>query len=62
MVATPLLIAHRAGNDPAHLRAAEAASADVIEADLHLWRGRLELRHLKTAGPLLKSFLEAYSG
>jgi glycerophosphoryl diester phosphodiesterase len=53
VVATPLLIAHRAGNDPAHLRAAEAASADVIEADLHLWRGRLELRHLKTAGPLL---------
>jgi glycerophosphoryl diester phosphodiesterase len=50
---TPLLIAHRAGNDPVHLRAAEAAGADVIEADLHLRRGRLELRHLKTAGPLL---------
>jgi glycerophosphoryl diester phosphodiesterase len=48
----PLLIAHRAGNDPVHLRAAEAAGADVIEADLQLWRGRLELRHLKTAGPL----------
>ena len=48
----PLLIAHRAGNDPAHLRAAEEAGADVIEADLHLWRGRLELRHLKTVGPL----------
>jgi glycerophosphoryl diester phosphodiesterase len=48
----PLLIAHRAGNDPVQLRAAEAAGADVIEADLHLRRGRLELRHLKTAGPL----------
>jgi glycerophosphoryl diester phosphodiesterase len=48
----PLLIAHRAGNDLAHLRAAEATGADVIEADLHLRRGRLELRHLKTAGPL----------
>jgi glycerophosphoryl diester phosphodiesterase len=48
----PLLIAHRAGNDPVHLRAAEAAGADVIEADLHLRRRRLELRHLKTAGPL----------
>ena len=52
VVDAPLLIAHRAGNDPAHLRAAEDAGADVIEADLHLWRGRLELRHLKTAGPL----------
>ena len=52
MVGAPLLIAHRAGNDPARLRAAEGAGADVIEADLHLRRGRLELRHLKTAGPL----------
>jgi hypothetical protein len=50
--AAPLLIAHRAGNEPAHLRAAEQAGADVIEADLQLRRGRLELRHLKTAGPL----------
>jgi glycerophosphoryl diester phosphodiesterase len=52
VVAWPLLIAHRAGNDPVQLRAAEAIGADVVEADLHLWRGRLELRHLKTAGPL----------
>jgi glycerophosphoryl diester phosphodiesterase len=52
VVDAPLLIAHRAGNDPAKLRAAERARADVIEADLHLRRGRLELRHLKTAGPL----------
>jgi glycerophosphoryl diester phosphodiesterase len=53
MVGEPLLlIAHRAGNDPARVRAAEQAGADVIEADLHLWRGALELRHLKTAGPL----------
>jgi glycerophosphoryl diester phosphodiesterase len=48
----PLLIAHRAGNDPARLRAAERVGVDVIEADLHLRRGRLELRHLKTVGPL----------
>jgi glycerophosphoryl diester phosphodiesterase len=48
----PLLIAHRAGNEPDRLRAAERAGADVIEADLHLRRGRLELRHLKTVGPL----------
>jgi glycerophosphoryl diester phosphodiesterase len=52
VVAAPLLIAHRAGNEPARLRAAERAGADVIEADLHLRRGRLELRHLKTLGPL----------
>ena len=25
----------------------------ALEADVHLYRGRLELRHLKTAGPLL---------
>ena len=52
MVDAPLLIAHRAGNDPGELRAAERAGADVIEADLHLRRGRLELRHLKTVGSL----------
>jgi hypothetical protein len=52
VVRDPLLIAHRAGNDAARVRAAEAAGADVIEADLHLWRGRLELRHLKTVGTL----------
>ena len=52
VVGAPLLIAHRAGNEPERLRAAEGAGADVIEADLHLRRGRLELRHLKTLGPL----------
>jgi glycerophosphoryl diester phosphodiesterase len=52
VVDAPLLIAHRAGNDPAHVRAAELAGVDVIEADLHLWRGGLALRHLKTVGPL----------
>ena len=52
MVGPPLLIAHRAGNDPAHLLAAEHAGADVVEADLHLRRGQVELRHLKTVGPL----------
>jgi glycerophosphoryl diester phosphodiesterase len=48
----PLLIAHRAGNHPGSVRAAAQAGADVIEADLHLWRGRLDLRHLKTVGSL----------
>lgn len=51
-VDTPLLIAHRAGNEPGRLRAAERVDVDVIEADLHLRRGRLELRHLKSVGPL----------
>ena len=52
VVDAPLLIAHRAGNEPERLRAAERGGADVIEADLHLRRGRLELRHLKTVGSL----------
>jgi glycerophosphoryl diester phosphodiesterase len=47
-----LVLAHRAGNDLACLRAAEDAGADVIEADVHLAGGRLEVRHLKGAGPL----------
>lgn len=47
-----LAIAHRAGNDLATLRAAAALGADVIEADVHLHRGRLEVRHTKTLWPL----------
>jgi hypothetical protein len=49
---TLLAIAHRAGNSLAGLRAANLAGADVIECDVHAHRGRLEVRHLKTAGPL----------
>lgn len=44
------VIAHRAGNDPVSLREV-AAHADLVEADLHLWRGRLEVRHAKRAWP-----------
>lgn len=47
-----LHVAHRAGNDPGTLQAAAAAGADLAEADVHLRRGRLELRHAKSAGPL----------
>jgi glycerophosphoryl diester phosphodiesterase len=47
-----LAIAHRAGNSLAGLRAANALAVDVIECDVHEYRGRLEVRHLKTAGPL----------
>lgn len=49
---SPLAIAHRAGNSLAALRVAVDVGVDVIEADVHAYRGRLEVRHLKTAGPL----------
>jgi glycerophosphoryl diester phosphodiesterase len=48
----PLAIAHRAGNSLAGLHAANRLGVDVIECDVHHHRGRLEVRHLKTAGPL----------
>jgi glycerophosphoryl diester phosphodiesterase len=47
-----LAIAHRAGNSLAGLDEANLLGADVIECDVHAHRGRLEVRHLKTAGPL----------
>jgi glycerophosphoryl diester phosphodiesterase len=47
-----LAIAHRGGNSMAELRTANALHVDVIECDVHEHRGRLEVRHLKTAGPL----------
>jgi glycerophosphoryl diester phosphodiesterase len=49
---TALAIAHRAGNSLPALWAANALGADVIECDVHEYRGRLEVRHFKTAGPL----------
>jgi glycerophosphoryl diester phosphodiesterase len=49
---TPFPIAHRAGNDLASLRRAESLGLPLVEADVHLFRGRLEVRHLKTVGPL----------
>ena len=49
---TVLAIAHRAGNSLAGLAAANDLGVDVIECDVHGYRGRLEVRHLKTAGPL----------
>jgi glycerophosphoryl diester phosphodiesterase len=51
---SPLLaVAHRAGNNLADLRAALAAGVDLVEADVHLYRGALEVRHRKTIGPHL---------
>jgi glycerophosphoryl diester phosphodiesterase len=47
-----LAIAHRAGNSLAGLHEANELGVDVIECDVHHHRGDLEVRHLKTAGPL----------
>jgi glycerophosphoryl diester phosphodiesterase len=49
---TALAIAHRAGNSLAGLHQANALGVDVVECDVHEYRGRIEVRHLKTAGPL----------
>jgi glycerophosphoryl diester phosphodiesterase len=51
-MSTPFVVAHRAGNDLDILRRAEALGSRLVEADLHLRRGRVEVRHLKTLGPL----------
>jgi hypothetical protein len=48
----PFIVAHRAGNDLARLRAAEALELPLVEADVHLFGGRLEVRHRKTVGPI----------
>ena len=53
MTGRVLLVAHRAGNDPATARAAAEAGADLVEADVHMRRGRLELRHPRRLGPVL---------
>jgi glycerophosphoryl diester phosphodiesterase len=47
-----LAVAHRAGNDLEALHAAVELGADVLEADVHSHRGRLEVRHHKALGPL----------
>lgn len=46
------VVAHRAGNSLARLQDAERLGVALVEADIRLWRGRLEGRHLKTVGPL----------
>lgn len=44
------VVAHRAGNRPESIAPA-AASADAVELDVHLLRGRLEVRHSKAVWP-----------
>lgn len=48
----PLVIAHRFGNEPHLVRGAVEAGADLVELDVWPYRGRLEVRHLKTMGPI----------
>jgi glycerophosphoryl diester phosphodiesterase len=48
----PFVIAHRAGNDLAELRRTAALGVPWAEADLRLFRGRVEVRHLRTIGPV----------
>lgn len=43
----PLAVAHRAGNDLRLLREAEAARVDLVEVDVWLHRGQVEVRHLR---------------
>ena len=52
----PLRIAHRGGNALKRLVEAERASVDVVELDLWLHRGRLDVRHAQSTGalPLLR--------
>lgn len=46
------MVAHRAGNCLDRLRDAERLGVPFVEADVRLFRGRPEIRHLKTLGPL----------
>jgi glycerophosphoryl diester phosphodiesterase len=46
-----LAIAHRSGNTVAGLREALDSGVDLVEADVHAFRGALEVRHHKSLGP-----------
>ena len=49
----PLVVAHRGGESPEALRASLALGADLVEVDVHLFRGGLELGHARPIGPFL---------
>ena len=51
MRAPGLVVAHRAANTAESL-ASLPPGVDVVEADVHLFHGRLEVRHAKTLWPL----------
>jgi glycerophosphoryl diester phosphodiesterase len=48
----PIIVAHRSGNSQSAIERATEIGVDVLEADIWLHQGRLEVRHSKTAGPL----------
>lgn len=48
---SPFVVAHRAGNQLAALVAVQRSGAALAEADVRLFHGRVEIRHLKTVGP-----------
>jgi glycerophosphoryl diester phosphodiesterase len=48
----PFVIAHRGGNHLDALRDAERLGIPLVEADLRLFQGRIDVRHLKSIGPL----------
>jgi glycerophosphoryl diester phosphodiesterase len=50
--APTFVIAHGAANDLEGMRRAQRLGIRVVEADLHVYAGRIEVRHLKTVGPL----------
>lgn len=52
-----LLVAHRFGNDPhAWIDDVRVHVRDVVEADVHLYRGELEVRHSKAIWPTSRLF------
>ncbi len=50
MPAAPILVAHRSGNSPTNA-ARDQHRADAVEADVHVHRGRVVLRHAKVLWP-----------
>jgi glycerophosphoryl diester phosphodiesterase len=51
-ISPPFVVAHRAGNRLDRLREAEEQDVALVEADVRLFHGRAEIRHLKSVGPL----------
>jgi len=51
-LAALVTVAHGAGNSAWTAAKAGELGADIVEADIHAYRGRLEVRHLKTLGRL----------
>ena len=48
----PFVVAHRGGNWLHTMRRAEGLGISLIEADLRLFHARIDVRHLKSVGPL----------